>query len=113
LTLAMEVLLLTLWITLSSADSLNPSQLLNQGLAALGGNAIRNITGVTYQTTKYVSFQNNPKPRCSREHSIYRSYTLMENTALLKPDTSIATTGSQNISYQFSNSGCLSQRIDR
>lgn len=52
LTLAMEVLLLTLWITLSSADPLSPLQLLNQGLTALGGNTFRNITGVTYQTTK-------------------------------------------------------------
>ncbi|KIW71547.1 hypothetical protein PV04_03701 [Phialophora macrospora] len=80
-----------------SAQLPDAATLLQQGIAALGGrDALSDISGLTYGTT-----------------GIYRSYTLMQNYDLNPPDTKIASSGSQTISFQFLSDGQIQQRIDR
>ncbi|KAF4467560.1 hypothetical protein FALBO_5568 [Fusarium albosuccineum] len=75
----------------NSADAL-----LDRALTALGGErAIDNLDGVTYHAP-----------------NVYRSRSLMQSYNMDRADTTIAVSGSQNISFSF-DSNQLTQRIDR
>ncbi|KAM6509851.1 hypothetical protein FALCPG4_017491 [Fusarium falciforme] len=76
--------------------SCSPQDLLNEALEALGGeDKIGEIKGLTYHS-----------PR------IFRSRSLMQSYELIRADTYVATSGSQNISFRV-DQGFLEQRIDR
>ncbi|KAM0430061.1 hypothetical protein ACHAPT_006067 [Fusarium lateritium] len=76
--------------------SCSPQDLLNEALEALGGETkIGEIKGLTYHS-----------PR------IFRSRSLMQGYQLIRADTSVATSGSQNVSFRL-DQGFLEQRIDR
>ncbi|KAF5244602.1 hypothetical protein FAUST_2118 [Fusarium austroamericanum] len=71
-------------------------QVLDAALDALGGTGpISQLTGITFHA-----------PR------IYRSRSLMQSYQLMRADTSVMTSGSQNISYKFDVED-FQQRIDR
>ncbi|KAH6886173.1 hypothetical protein B0T10DRAFT_530431 [Thelonectria olida] len=78
------------------STSCTPQQLLNDALDSLGGEGpIGELKGLTYHS-----------PR------IFRSRSLMQSYELMRADTSVATSGSQNISFRL-DQGFLEQRIDR
>ncbi|KAM5344034.1 hypothetical protein ACJ41O_012571 [Fusarium nematophilum] len=76
--------------------SCSPQELLNEAIDALGGEGpISELKGLTYHA-----------PR------IFRSRSLMQSYELMKADTAVSVSGSQNISFRL-NRGFLEQRIDR
>ncbi|KAF5009447.1 hypothetical protein FDECE_4330 [Fusarium decemcellulare] len=99
----MQLLLTTLLglasaVTVSAVPKLSctPQELLKDALEALGGEtAIGELKGLTYHA-----------PR------IFRSRSLMQSYNFATADTSVAVSGSQNISFRLTE-GFLEQRIDR
>ncbi|KAK9444714.1 hypothetical protein VB005_01778 [Metarhizium brunneum] len=80
----------------SRAAAISPLKLIDDSIAALGGqNALASLNGIVYESA-----------------NIFRTSTLMQNYKLLAADRHIVASGSQNLSFSFTN-GTFYHRIDR